>query len=306
MDLTLKIDTVQNISPALFYRDYFKPQKPVVIKGIADKTEAGKNWSINYFRETMGNFNVDLYDDRNLNSSASAFTRPDLKMQFSKYLDLISKSEHTDFRIFLFNMFRLRPELKKEFPCPELFKGLLDGMAHMFFGGKEATVRIHYDIDMSNVLHTHFGGRKRVVLVAPEFNAHLYCLPFNTYSLIDPDKPDYKQHPALLLVKGYDLVLEPGDSLFMPSGYWHYMTYLEAGFSVSYRKLAHSPVAKAEGLYNLGIAMPLDKLANKLAGKKWLEAKKRMARKRAYRAIEREYRRMQPALFVEKQPITFV
>jgi hypothetical protein len=176
----------------------------------------------------------------------------------------------------------------------------------MFFGGKDTTVRIHYDIDMSNVLHTHFGGRKRVVLIAPEYSTHLYCLPLNTYSLIDVDCPDYRNYPALLRVKGYDFILEPGDSLFMPSGYWHYMTYLEGGFSVSYRKMAASLAQKMEGLANLCVAMPVDKLMNRLAGKKWLEMKKQVACKRGYRAIEKEFIRTRPAFLGEKQDITFV
>src|ERR1700756_538951 len=89
--------------------------------------------------------------------------------------------------------------------------------------------------------------KKRVVLIAPEYTDLLYCLPLNTYSLIDIDKPDYKKYPGLLLVKGYDFILEPGDSLFMPSGYWHYMTYLESGFSISYRKIATKFYTKLQG-----------------------------------------------------------
>lgn len=296
MDLSLKIDTVQSISEARFNKYYLKPQRPLIIKGLAKNTYAGKHWSISYFRKTMGHEIVDLIDNQNKNRACSANTDTDLQMRFAEYLDIISKDEHTDLRIFLFNMFKLNPALKDEFPCPKLFKGVLDRVGHMFFGGKNTTVRIHYDIDMSNVLHTQFAGRKRVVLIAPEYKDLLYCLPLNTYSLIDPDKPDYKKHPALLLVKGYDLILEPGDSLFMPSGYWHYMTYLEGGFSLSYRKMAQSFSTQLQGVNNLCLAMPIDKLANKLVGTRWLEMKKEIAAKRAYRFIKKEYRRSVPAL----------
>jgi hypothetical protein len=280
MDLTKKIDIVKNISSADFDKNYFDSQTPVIIKGLTDNTRAKESWSINYFKDSMGDFLIDIYDNNNKKSSASAFTSADLKMKFSDFLDILSKDEHTDLRVFLCNLFKQNPQLKKDFPCPEIFKGFLDGVGYMFFGGKDTTVRIHYDIDMSNVLHTHFGGRKRVVLIAPEYSSFLYRLPLNTYSLIDIDKPDYTKYPALKFVNGYDFILEDGDSVFMPGGYWHYMTYLEGSFSVSYRKISHNFKDPAVGLLNLSIRMPLDKLFNKVFGNSWLETKNNMAQRK--------------------------
>ncbi|MGZ4157991.1 MAG: cupin-like domain-containing protein, partial [Bacteroidia bacterium] len=268
MDLSQEIDVVENISTAEFNKYYFKPQKPVLIKGLAKGKEAERKWSIDYFKQTMGDVIVDVYDNQVKKSVKSTYTAPDLKMKFADYLDILSKNEQTDLRIFLFDLFKYNPQLKKEFPCPDLFKGLLDNIGHMFFGGKNTTVRIHYDIDMSNVLHTHFGGKKRVVLIAPQYSYLLYCLPLNTYSLIDSDKPDYKKYPGLKYVKGYDFILEAGDSLFMPSGYWHYMTYLEGSFSVSYRRLGPTIQYPLEGLLNMGFCLPLDKILNKVLSNK--------------------------------------
>ena len=65
MDLSLKIDVVKNIAKEEFKKNYLIPQKPVVLKGIADNTSAGKKWCINYFKETMGNTIVDVFDNNN-------------------------------------------------------------------------------------------------------------------------------------------------------------------------------------------------------------------------------------------------
>ncbi len=284
MDLSLKADVVRNISTEEFNRKYLKTQTPVVIKGLTENTISAQKWSLDYFKEKMGNVKVDVFDNRNPKGSASAFTSADLKMNFSEFLNIIAKNEYTHFRIFLFNLFKFNPGLREEYPCPELFKGILDKTAHMFFGGKDTKVRIHYDVDMSNVLLTQFGGKKRVVLFAPEYRDLLYCLPLNTYSLINVDNPDYEKYPGLRYVKGYDIILEPGDSIFMPSGYWHYMTYLEGGFSVSYRKIATTFKTQLEGLFNFMI-IPFDKLLIKMAGDKWLETKKQIAEKRVNRLL---------------------
>ncbi len=285
MNVSDKIESVDKISKVDFERNFLNPQKPLVIKNLAMNTKAYEKWSLNYFKETMGHVMVDVFDNNNAKSSASAFTRPDLKMRFDEYLSHITHDEQNNLRIFLFDLFKKNPELRKEFPCPDLFKGLLDSLGYMFFGGKNTTVRIHYDIDMSNVLHTHFGGRKRVVLVSPEYSDMLYRLPLNTYSLIDPDKPDYSKYPALRLVKAQEVILNHGETIFMPSGWWHYMTYLDESFSVSYRKMTSSIKNQTQGLLNLAVYMPTDKVLNKLYGEEWLNKKKRMAEFRALEAL---------------------
>jgi ribosomal protein L16 Arg81 hydroxylase len=85
----------------------------------------------------------------------------------------------------------------------------------------------------------------------------------------------------LKFVKGFDFILEHGDSIFMPAGYWHYMTYLNGSFSVSYRKLSPNIKHSLEGLLYLGLMMPLDKLLNKVIGESWLKTKNNIAQKRA-------------------------
>ncbi|MBA3707066.1 MAG: hypothetical protein H0W84_14535, partial [Bacteroidetes bacterium] len=80
-------------------------------------------------------------------------------------------------------------------------------------------------------------------------------------------------------------ILEPGDSIFMPSGYWHYMTYLEGGFSVSYRRIGPSLHPPLQGFMNLGIYMPIDKLLNKVLSEKWLFTKEQLVQKRTNKII---------------------
>jgi hypothetical protein len=284
MDLSLQIDTVSDISEKEFRERYFNPQIPVIIKGLTKGTVAGEKWSLEYFKQTMGHHMVPLFDNRKPNRG-SAFTVPDLQMKFADFIDEISKDEPSHLRMFLFNLFKLNPELSNEFPCPEIAKGTAARIGFMFFAEKNTTVRIHYDIDVSNVFHTHFAGKKRVVLFSPQYHDLLYKLPYNTYSLINVDAPDYTKYPALRYVQGYDFVLEDGDTLFMPAGYWHYMTYLETSFSVSYRKLAPSILQKLDGALNLTSRLWYDKAMNRMQGQKWLEKKEIRAAINAEKAI---------------------
>jgi hypothetical protein len=280
------IDVIGEISKKEFNEKYFNPQKPVVIKGLTQNYPAGKKWTIDYIKKVCGDVLVDIFDNNNKNKE-SAFTTPDLKMKFSDYVDTIVDDKPTSLRMFLFNMFKCRPELRKDFPCPDIIKGLLGRAGFMFFGAKGIKVRIHQDMDFSNVILTQFYGRKRVVLVAPEYSDLLYKLPFNTHSLVDLDNPDYQKYPGLNYIETLECVLEPGDSLFMPSGYWHYITYLDGGFSVSYRKIARSVFAKIQGVLSLCVFMPFDKTMNKLLGDEWLFRKEQTAHYRAEKAIQK-------------------
>jgi len=285
MRLNSHIDSVTSISTKDFNENYFKPQKPLLIKGLANMYPAGRKWNINFIKAYCGDVTVGIFDNNKKNNSSSAFTTPDFEMNFGAYVETIIKDEPSHLRMFLFNMFKKKPGLRKDFPCPYLFKGILGKIGYMFFGTKNIKVRLHQDIDMSSVMLTQFHGRKKVVLISPEYSDLLYRLPFNTYSLVDLDNPDYNKYPGLEFVEASEYILEPGDALFMPSGYWHHITYLEGGFGVSYRKLAPTFKMKLIGLLSLTVYMPFDKLMNFLFGISWLARKERIAEMRANKVL---------------------
>lgn len=278
MELITDIDVIENISRKDFLKNYFYPQKPCIIKGLINNTSAEK-WDFDYMKKHLGNVTVDVFDN-NINKT-SAYVQGDKKMKFSEFIDEIRKPyEVCPYRLFLFNGFKYSEQLQKDFPCPGIFKGVLDKMGFMFFAGKNTTVRMHYDIDMSAVLHTHFGGKKRVLLIPYEYTRYLYRPYFNTYSIADfsyIDDIDYNKYPALKKVKAYDIRLEHGDSLFMPCGYWHYMIYLEPSFSVAYRKFPYGIKNIVNGALNLTARLWTDKLLNLIFKQKWTEWKNKKA-----------------------------
>jgi ribosomal protein L16 Arg81 hydroxylase len=280
------IDVITDINSEEFKKKYFIPQKPVVIRNLIKNEEAGKKWNFDYFKTTMGNLDVDVYDN-SIKNDSSAYTSADFKMKFKDFLTVIEKNEYTGLRMFLFNLFKYNSQLRKEFPCPAIFKGILDNVGFTFFGGKDTVVRMHYDIDMSNILHTQVWGHKRVVLFSPENNDLLYTLPLNTYTLANIENPDYDSYPGLRFVKGHECLLQPGDTVFIPSGYWHLMTYLDGGMSVAYRKIAPTFKTKLQGVLNLGVYMPIDKLMAFIFNQKWVSVKIKIAQERANKSIKK-------------------
>jgi hypothetical protein len=272
----------QKISREEFEKNYVQLQKPVILRGLWKQYPAYNKWTYDFFKQTMGDIEVGLYSSSQADPSQT-LSVPTTKMKFSDYLQLIKK-EPTDLRLFLFPVFKHKPELLNDFDYPAITKGYIK-LPFMFFGPKNAITRMHQDIDMSNVFLTQFEGKKRVVLFAPDQSDVLYKLPFNVHSTVDIDKPDYDNYPALKYAKGMTGILEFGDTLFMPAGYWHHIEYLEGGYGLSVRTLPPTILLKLKGAYNLTIQRKLDDLLRKLFGDKWFELKKSIAQKRAEKAI---------------------
>jgi hypothetical protein len=172
-------------------------------------------------------------------------------------------------------------------------KGFVKRFPMLCVGGATSITHMHFDIDLSHILHTQFMGRKRVLLFPYEEQYKLYRRPYEVLSLEDfshyyqqNGKPDYTQFPALKLAKGYELILEPGDTLFMPAGYWHHMEYIDSGFAMSLRALQSGIGGKLRGVWNLIGMRNIDTLMKKTAPKWWYDFKKEKIMLAADRELE--------------------
>ncbi|SHF67098.1 cupin-like domain-containing protein [Pedobacter caeni] len=280
------IDVVNDISKEDFEKNYLNTRRPLIIKNMSKNWPAYEKWNLDYMKTVVGDRTVPLYDSskadpsKPINASAA-------EMKFADYIELI-KNTPTDLRIFLFDPIKQAPKLLEDYRAPkELMGGFLDSYPNMFFGGKGSVTFLHYDIDLAHIFHTHFGGRKHVILFENKWKERLYQIPYATYALEDYDveKPDFNKFPALQGVKGIEAFLEHGDTLFMPTGYWHWMKYLDGSFSISLRAWDKSLLVKAHSLYNLTIQRKFDDFMKANFREKYMAWKERLAIKRANKAL---------------------
>ncbi len=273
------VDTVDNISPEDFKKNYYEPGKPIVIKDLAKQWPAYTKWNWQYFKEIVGDKKVALYN--NVKSDAyTPINKADDYKTFGEYVDMIQKGPAA-WRIFLFNIFDHAPQLIQDFTWPEhLMTGFVKKYPMLFTGGATSITHMHFDIDLSHIVHTQFAGRKRVLLFEYNEKNKLYRKPFEVLSLADFSnyadgigKPDYDKFPALKYAEGLDVVLNPGDTLFMPAGYWHHMEYIDSGFAMSLRALQRSLGGKLHGAWNLLGMRNIDTLMKKTSPKWWYDYK---------------------------------
>lgn len=281
-----EVDIVDDITKETFLKRYFKPQRPVLIKGYAKKWKDYHKWNLDYIYDKVGEQTVGLYDNKPADPN-KATDEPVVKMRFKDYIKLI-KSKPSDFRIFFYIITDHLPELLKNFTYPDLGFKYFKRIPTLFFGGSEARVLMHYDVDLGDLLHFQFEGTKRVLLFAPNQSAFLYKVPLSVHTVynLDYENPDYDKFPALKYAHGYEIFMEPGDALFMPSGYWHFNRYLQAGFSITLRSFPSSPMRLLKMLNEVFIIRYSDKILRKLFKKKWVEFKQRKAFKNSQAALD--------------------
>jgi hypothetical protein len=276
-----------------FRRDFYHPQLPCIIKNSKHIRAAKEKWNWDYFKSIVGNTEVGVYN----NTKSDAYTpinKADGYMKFGEYLDLVKKGP-VELRIFLFNMFQHAPQLTSDFSWPdEYMKGFVKKFPMLFVGGAGSITHMHFDIDLSHILHTQFVGKKRVLLFPFTEQYKLYRKPFevlcladfSNYSDNDRSKLNYDNYPAVKLAHGFEGVLEHGDTLFMPGGYWHHMEYLESGFAMSLRSLNPSLTQKIKGLWNIAAMRNIDTLFKKAMPQKWYSWKEKKSRAAAEKALE--------------------
>jgi hypothetical protein len=285
------IPVVETIEPGVFRNEFFYPQKPVIIKNLAKQWPAYYRWNWDYFKSLVGHKQVALYNNTKSDAFTPINTADDYK-SFGEYIDMIRKGP-AGWRIFLFNIFDHAPALVKDFTWPEhLISGFVKKYPMLFVGGASSITHMHFDIDLSNIIHTQFAGRKRVLLFPFSEQHKLYRKPFEVLSLADfsnyylpgTSKLDYEKFPALRYAKGYEAILDHGDTLFMPAGCWHHMEYLDSGFAMSLRALQPSLTGKLKGVWNLVGMRSIDTMMKKTAPRWWFEQKK----KRLFENAEKE------------------
>ena len=175
--------------------------------------------------------------------------------------------------------------MQQDYQMPDFGLRIMKGLPMMFFGGEDSYTFMHYDIDLANIFHFHFDGKKECILFGQSENKYLYKVPHSliTREDIDFKQPDFEKWPALKKAQGHIAHLEHGDVLYIPEGYWHYMRYITPGFSMSLRSMAKKPKNLGKALYNIFIMRHFDNLMRRLKGQDWIDWKNEQAIERTKR-----------------------
>uniref|UniRef100_A0A6B0VCC2 JmjC domain-containing protein n=1 Tax=Ixodes ricinus TaxID=34613 RepID=A0A6B0VCC2_IXORI len=132
-----------------------------------------------------------------------------------------------------------------------------DGRESAFWlGSAGSNTPCHQDAYGCNLV-AELVGRKAWTLFPPEMSSSLYPtrIPFeesSIFSQVNLEKIDVARFPKTKLLKPYYVVLEPGDVLFVPSRWWHYVRCLDTSLSINtWIPLVRTPSASTDREHQL-------------------------------------------------------
>lgn len=197
-----------------------------------------QRWSPADLSARFGHLEVDVQVGRNTDTLFEQ-NKEKLRqrMKVSEFVDLVVNGGATNDHYLTANDEMLRrpefmPLLQDIGRMPPICDpALLHTAASFWFGPAGTRTPLHHDTLM--LFHTQVVGRKRWRFVSPLQTPLLYNR-MGVYSPIDLDAPDFHRYPRLREAVVLETVLEPGDTLFLPLGWWHQVASLEMSMSFSY------------------------------------------------------------------------
>ncbi|RKP26974.1 hypothetical protein SYNPS1DRAFT_13376 [Syncephalis pseudoplumigaleata] len=140
------------------------------------------------------------------------------------------------------DLFRQVPRLRHDIHVPDYCYAVETStgtvQTHAWFGPAGTTSPLHYDPDHN--LFAQVVGRKQFRLYAPDQPVYPHAtgtMLHNTSQvdgMVDVEAPCWEAFPAFAQAQGYDCTLQPGDLLYIPPLWWHYVRALDTSFSVSF------------------------------------------------------------------------
>lgn len=239
--LSVKNDQItrqSNLAMGQFLDDYYSANRPVILTNIAEKWAALAKWSPEYFRKHFGDQKVEVTFDRESDLDYEInVAKHKHELKFWEFVDLVSNAGDTNnFYLVANNHFfkepGFQPLLNDLIPLPEYIScNDMANHTHLWFGPSGSITPLHHDT--MNLILTQLYGRKRIWLI-PSYQLPRVYNNVGVFSPVDVENLDYIRFPLLRDVKIIEVVLEPGEALFIPVGWWHQVRSLDISISVSF------------------------------------------------------------------------
>jgi len=235
------VPRVPKLSRQAFLDEHYALSRPVVMTGATHDWPAMTRWTLPELKRRFGDRLVAVQANRD--SDANYEVNSDKlrkEMAFGDFVDLVESAGETNNFYMTANNAGMNNEVLRELwddivALPEYLRDEPANRGFFWFGPKGTVTPLHHDL--TNNFMAQVRGRKLVRLVAP------YELPAvyndrHCYSSVNLDKIDYDRFPLFRGVSVIDVEIGPGDLLFLPVGWWHYVRGLETSITMTFTNFA--------------------------------------------------------------------
>ena len=222
--------------PEAFLNDFVRPRRPVIVTGLTGGWLAPEQWTPVRMAHEYGDARVvaavlsegTLLDDP---TSGVVFRRIPLR-DFVESLGAAGPAPH----YVMAPTSNFPPGLQRDYQLPPYCAGAAHLRAKVWIGKAGTVTPMHRDVPHN--LHVHLTGRKRWLLFSPGHGSRMYSRGLFSgmpnFSRIDPERPDYGRFPRFRGVRALGGVVEPGETLFIPRGWWHHTRTFEDAVSMNF------------------------------------------------------------------------
>ncbi|KAK6169126.1 hypothetical protein SNE40_020238 [Patella caerulea] len=220
-----------------FFRKTFLDKKePVVITAAIDYWPAmsTNKWSLDYIKKVAGTRTVPIELGSKYTEESWSQTLMTVKEFIENYIE---NHKSTKGYLAQHQLFDQIPELQHDISVPSYCcLGERDDVdINAWFGPKGTVSPLHYDAK-ENLL-TQVFGKKYVRLYSDKYTEQVYPNPhrlLHNTSLVDIEHIDKDKYPLFPDAPYWECILNPGEMLYIPSKYWHFVKSLSVSFSVSF------------------------------------------------------------------------
>ncbi len=209
------------------YREFWTSNRPVVLRGAARDWPAAQ-WELPALAERFGAVEVDVLTERVGDWWRASRAQQTQRMTFAELVALSvgppSDRVYADGRTHLLGEPGLAPMAAELGLLPGLVG---DGFPRAWVGPAGTITPLHHD--QSTGWLVQLIGRKRAWLASP-LEVALASTAVGLYNTVDAR---VAQEGELAEVRWREVVLEPGDALLIPVGWWHQVEALSPSVSVS-------------------------------------------------------------------------
>ena len=236
-----EVDRREQVSRDEWLERYVSQGRPLLLTGLARDWPALTRWTPQALRDRFGDVEVEIQSERNADpkfeENKLALRR---RVPFAEFVDrVVTGGPTNDYYLTANNELLRTPEFASLLDdigsMPDYCRrSALAGSSWFWFGPRSTNTPLHHDTQM--LMHTQIHGRKRWRFISPLETPRLYNT-HGVFSPIDVDQPDLVRYPAFREVKMLEVVAEPGDTVFLPLGWWHQVASLDVSISFSFTNL---------------------------------------------------------------------
>ncbi|MEL6385916.1 MAG: cupin-like domain-containing protein [Pseudomonadota bacterium] len=228
-----EIERTGPLAPEDFRKLYYANQRPVIITGLVDDWPAMNRWGPDYFDARIGaDTLVEVQKGRSkLSSFEENKVRLAKKVELREVTNALrSDNQSNDLYMTAYNGAENRAALDPIWtdfpPIPGYIDTSGEAGGFLWIGPAGTITPFHHDL--TNNLLIQVKGRKRVHMVPnwEESRMRTRKAWFSDWTLEDMKAAGDKA-PLIM-----ETVIEPGDALFIPVGWWHHIESLDVSYSV--------------------------------------------------------------------------